>query len=103
MLRSGMIRKLASGVYSWLPLGLKVLHKVKAVIREEMNKVGAQEMLLPSVQPSELWQESGRWDQYGKELLSFSDRHGRDFCYGPTHEEVITDIMRKILAISNCL
>lgn len=97
MLRAGMIRKLASGVYSWLPLGLKVLNKVKAIVRDELDRVGAQEMLMPSVQPAELWQETGRWNQYGKELLSFSDRHQREFCYGPTHEEVITDVMRKDL------
>ena len=87
MLRAGMIRKLASGMYTWLPLGLRTLRKVEAIIREEMNKAGALELLMPSVQPAELWQESKRWDQYGPELLRFTDRHERSFCYGPTHEE----------------
>ncbi len=94
MLRAGLIRKLASGLYTWLPWGLRVLHKVEAVVREEMNRSGAVELLMPSVQPAELWQESGRWEQYGPELLRFHDRHGRAFCYGPTHEEVITDLAR---------
>ncbi len=97
MLRAGMIRSLASGVYSWLPLGLRVLQKVQNIVREEMTRVGACELLLPSIQPGVLWQETGRWDQYGSELLRFQDRHQREFCYGPTHEEVITDIMRKEL------
>lgn len=95
MLRAGMIRKLAAGVYSWLPLGLRVLRKVEGVVREEMNRAGAQEVLMPAVQPAELWQESGRWDQYGPELLRIKDRHQRDFCFGPTHEEVITDLIRR--------
>jgi prolyl-tRNA synthetase len=95
LLRAGMIRKLASGLYSYLPLGLRSLRKVEKIIREEMNRAGAQEVLLPMVQPSELWQESGRWERYGKELLRFEDRHGRASCLGPTHEEVITDIVRK--------
>ena len=95
MLRAGMIRKLAAGIYSILPLGLMVLRKVENIIREEMNKAGAQEVFLPSIQPAELWKESGRWDLYGKDLLRIKDRHDRDFCYGPTHEEVITDIVRK--------
>ncbi len=94
MLRAGMIRKLASGLYTWMPYGLRVLRKVEHVVREEMNAAGAVELLMPSVQPSELWQESGRWDQYGPELLRINDRHGREFCYGPTHEEVITDLVR---------
>jgi prolyl-tRNA synthetase len=94
MLRAGMLRKQAAGVYSWLPLGLRVLRKVEAIVREEMNRAGALELLMPSVQPAELWQESGRWEQYGPELLRFTDRHQREFCYGPTHEEVITDIAR---------
>jgi prolyl-tRNA synthetase len=97
MLRAGMIRKQAAGVYSWLPLGLRVLRKVEAVIREEMNKAGALELLMPAVQPAELWQESGRWEEYGPELLRIQDRHRRDFCFGPTHEEVITDIARREL------
>ena len=97
MIRAGMIRKIASGLYSWLPLGLRVLRKVEAVIREEMNNSGALELLMPTVQPAELWQESGRWEQYGPELLRFNDRHNREFCYGPTHEEIITDIARREL------
>ena len=97
MLRAGLIRKLASGMYSWLPLGLRTLRKVEAIIREEMNNAGALELLMPSVQPAELWQESKRWEQYGPELLRFHDRHQREFCYGPTHEEVITDIARREL------
>ena len=94
MLRAGMIRRLAAGLYSWLPLGLRVLRKVEQVVREEMNRVGAAELLLPAVQPAELWQESGRWEMYGPELLRMRDRHQREFCFGPTHEEVITDIFR---------
>ena len=95
LLRAGMIRKLASGLYSYLPVGLRSLRKVENIIKEEMDRAGAQEVLLPIVQPSELWQESGRWEHYGKELLRFEDRHGRTGCLGPTHEEVITDIVRK--------
>ncbi|MCL5260478.1 MAG: proline--tRNA ligase [Gammaproteobacteria bacterium] len=94
MLRAGMIRKLTSGIYTWLPLGLRVLKKVENIIRNEMNKSGAQEILMPAIQPAELWQESGRWDFYGDELLRIKDRHDRDFCFGPTHEEVITDLFR---------
>ena len=97
MLRAGLIRKLASGLYTWLPVGLRVLRKVENIVREELNKVGAQEVLMPATQPSELWKESGRWEQYGPELLRFKDRHGRDFCFGPTHEEVITDMVRNEL------
>jgi prolyl-tRNA synthetase len=95
LLRAGMIRKLTSGIYNYLPLGLRVLRKVERVVREEMNRAGAQEVLLPAVQPGELWEESGRWQIYGKELLRFKDRHGRDYCFGPTHEEVITDLVRR--------
>lgn len=95
MLRAGMIRKLASGLYSWLPSGLKVLKKVEHIVREEMNKAGAIEMLMPIIQPAELWQESGRWEQFGAELLRINDRHNRPFALGPTHEEVITDLVRK--------
>lgn len=94
MLRAGMIRQTASGIYSWLPLGLKVLRKVEAIVREEMNLAGAQELLMPSVQPAGLWEESGRWNQYGPELLRITDRHNREFCYGPTAEEVITSLVR---------
>ncbi len=95
MLRSGMIRKLASGLYTWLPLGLRVLRKVENIVREEMNKVGCQEILMPAIQPAELWEESGRWQQYGPELLRMKDRHNRDFCFGPTHEEIVTDMVRR--------
>ncbi len=95
MLRAGLIRRLASGIYSWMPLGLRILKKVEAIVREEMNRSGAMELLMPSVQPAELWQESGRWDQFGPELLRFQDRHQRDCCLGPTHEEVIADIFRR--------
>jgi prolyl-tRNA synthetase len=95
MLRAGLIRRLASGLYTWLPMGLRILRKTEAIIREEMNNGGAQEVLMPSVQPAELWQESQRWEKYGPELLRIVDRHERDFCYGPTHEEVITDLVRQ--------
>ncbi len=94
MLRAGMIRRLAAGLYTWLPLGLRVLRKVENIVRDEMDKSGAQEILMPAVQPAELWKESGRWDQYGPELLRFKDRHDREFCYGPTHEEIITHLIR---------
>jgi prolyl-tRNA synthetase len=94
MLRAGLIRRLASGLYTWLPLGMRVLHKVQRIIREEMDRAGAFEIFMPGVQPAELWQESGRWEQYGPELLRLKDRHHRDFCLAPTHEEVITDIAR---------
>lgn len=94
MLRSGMITKLASGIYTWLPLGLRVLKRVENVVREEMNAIGASELLMPAIQPAELWQESGRWEEYGPDMLRIQDRHERDFCFGPTHEEVITDIAR---------
>lgn len=93
MLRAGMIRRVAAGIYNWLPVGLRVLRKVEHIVREEMNKAGAQEVLMPAVQPAELWQESGRWEMYGGELLRMQDRHGRDFCFGPTHEEVITSLI----------
>lgn len=98
MLRAGLIRKLASGLYNWMPMGLRVLRKVEAVVREEMDKAGAQELLMPVVQPAELWEESGRWQLYGGELLRIHDRHNRDFCLGPTHEEVITDLARNELS-----
>ncbi len=94
MLRAGLIRKLAAGLYNWLPMGIRILHKVEAVIREEMNRAGALEVLMPAVQPAELWQESGRWEHYGPELARFHDRHGREFCLGPTHEEIITALAR---------
>jgi prolyl-tRNA synthetase len=94
MLRAGLIRKLSAGIYSYLPLGLRVIRKIENIVREEMNRAGALEVLLPGVQPAELWEESGRWQVYGKELLRLKDRHGRDFCLGPTHEEVITDLVR---------
>ncbi|HET9042920.1 MAG TPA: proline--tRNA ligase [Burkholderiales bacterium] len=95
MLRAGLIRRLAGGIYSWLPLGLRVVRKVEAIVREEMNRAGAIEVFMPAIQPAELWQESGRWQQYGPELLRLKDRHEREFCVGPTHEEVITDIARR--------
>lgn len=97
MIRAGLISKLASGLYSYLPMGVRVLKKVEAIIREEMDKAGAQELLMPVAQPAELWQESGRWDQYGPELLRFNDRHNREFCLGPTHEEVITNLAAQYL------
>lgn len=95
MIRAGMIRQTASGIYTWLPLGLKVLRKVEKIIKEEMDKAGALEILMPTIQPAELWIESGRYDAYGKEMLRIKDRHDRDILYGPTHEEVVTDIFRK--------
>ena len=95
MIRAGMIRKLSAGLYNWLPMGLRVLRKIENIVRQEMNRAGAQELLMPTVQPAELWQESSRWEQYGPELLRMKDRHQREFCFGPTHEEVITDIFRK--------
>ncbi|SDN28540.1 proline--tRNA ligase [Pseudomonas jinjuensis] len=98
LLRAGMIRKLASGLYTWLPMGLRVLRKAETIVREEMNAAGALEVLMPAVQPAELWQESGRWQQYGPELLRLKDRHDREFCVGPTHEEVITDLARNELS-----
>ncbi|MGH8632980.1 MAG: proline--tRNA ligase [Burkholderiales bacterium] len=95
MLRAGLIRQLARGIYTWMPLGLRVLRKVERVVREEMNASGAIELVMPAVHPAELWQESGRWEQYGPELLRFKDRHQRDFCFGPTHEEVVSDLVRQ--------
>ena len=95
MLRSGLIRKVAAGIYTYLPLGLRIIRKVENIIREEMNRAGAQELLMPVASPAELWKETGRWNFYGKELLRFKDRHERDFCLGPTHEEVITDLFRR--------
>ena len=94
MIRAGLIRKLAAGLYTWLPTGLRVLRKVERIVREEMDRSGAQEVSMPVAQPAELWRESGRWEEYGPELLRFKDRHQRDFCLGPTHEEVITDLLR---------
>ncbi len=94
LLRAGMIRRLAAGIYTWLPLGLRVLRKIEAIVRDEMEQAGAQELLMPAIQPAKLWQESGRWDKYGTELLRIVDRHQQPFCIGPTHEEIITDIAR---------
>ena len=94
MIRAGLIRQVASGIYNWLPTGKLVLNKVEEIVRKNMDNSGALEMLMPIVQPGELWKESGRWEQYGKELLIFEDRHEREFCLGPTHEEVITDLCR---------
>ena len=95
MLRSGMIKKLASGLYTWMPLGYKVLKKIEIIIAKEMDKIGCLRITMPAVQPKELWEESSRWDKYGKELLTINDRHEREFCFGPTHEEVVTDIIRR--------
>ena len=95
MLRAGLIRRLASGIYSWMPLGIRILRKVEKIVREEMDNAGALELLLPAIQPAELWRESGRWDQFGPELLRLKDRHQKDYCIGPTHEEVIADIFRR--------
>jgi prolyl-tRNA synthetase len=95
MVRAGLIRKLGSGLYSWMPLGLRVLRRVETIVREEMNRAGALELFMPAVQPAELWQESGRWERFGPQMLKIKDRHERDFCFGPTHEEVITDIARR--------
>lgn len=97
MLRAGMIRKLGAGLYTWMPLGLKILRKVEAIVREEMNRAGAIEVLMPAIQPAELWQETGRWEAFGGQLLTMEDSNGRAYCFGPTHEEVITDLMRDIL------
>src|SRR6476659_4700210 len=95
MMRAGMIRKVAAGIYTYLPLGLRSIKKLENILREEMTRAGAVELLMPAIQPAELWQESGRWQKYGRELLRIKDRHDRDFCYGPTHEEVVTDTVRK--------
>ena len=95
MLRAGLIKRLGSGLYTWMPLGLRVLRRVEAVVREEMNRAGAIELLMPAVQPAELWQETGRWAVFGPQMLKIKDRHERDFCFGPTHEEVITDVARR--------
>jgi prolyl-tRNA synthetase len=97
MLRAGLIRRSASGLYTWLPMGLKVLRKAETIVREEMANAGAQELLMPAIQPAELWQQTGRWEKYGPELLRINDRHGREFCYGPTHEEVITDLVGQVI------
>ena len=94
MLRAGLMRKMVSGVYNYMPLGLKALKKVEEVVREEMNNAGAQEILASAMIPAELWQQSGRWDAYGAEMIRFKDRNDRDFCLGPTHEEVFTDLVR---------
>src|SRR5947209_6133415 len=95
MLRAGLIKKVSSGIYTWMPLGLITLRKVEAIVREEMNRAGAIEIYLPHVLPAELWEETGRWDKFGPQLLKIRDRHERDFLFGPTHEEVVTDIVRK--------
>ena len=97
MLRSGMIRKVASGIYNWLPLGLKVLKKVEHIVRQHMNDISAQEIFMPVLQPRELWDQTGRWEKYGPELMRLSDRHDREFCLGPTHEEIITELVKKYL------
>src|SRR3954471_12752381 len=95
LVRAGYIRQVTRGIYDYFPLALKVIRKIENIVREEMDRAGAQELLLPIASPAELWQESGRWDRYGKELLRFKDRHGRDFCLGPTHEEIVTDLVRR--------
>ena len=95
MIRAGLIKKLGSGLYSWMPLGLRVLRKVENIVRDEMDKAGALELLMPAVQPKELWDETGRWAVFGPQMLKIKDRHERDYCFGPTHEEVITDIVRR--------
>src|ERR1041384_2635075 len=95
LVRAGFIRQISRGVYDYFPLALRVIRKIEQIVREEMNRAGAQELLMPISSPAELWQETGRWDFYGKELLRFKDRHDRDFCLGPTHEEVITDLFRR--------
>ncbi|MEK6806797.1 MAG: aminoacyl--tRNA ligase-related protein, partial [Pseudomonadota bacterium] len=97
MLRAGYIRKLGSGLYTWMPIGLRVLRKIENIVREEMNRAGALELLMPSIHPAELWQESGRWEKMGAEMLRIKDRHQRDFCYGPTHEEVIVHHVKQDL------
>jgi prolyl-tRNA synthetase len=94
MIRAGLVKRLGAGLYSWMPMGLRVLKKIEAIIREEMNKAGAIELLMPAIQPSDLWKETGRWDVFGPQMLKINDRHDRSFCFGPTHEEVITDIVR---------
>src|SRR5258708_12158368 len=94
MMRSGMIRKVAAGIYTYLPLGVRSLQKLEAIVRDEMNRAGAVEMTMPTIQPGELWMQSGRWTKYGKELLRLKDRHGREFVFAPTAEEVITDTLR---------
>ncbi len=95
MLRAGLIRRLGTGLYTWLPMGLRTLKKAEAIVREEMNRAGAFELVMPVIHPAELWQESGRWQKYGADLLRLKDRHQRDYCVAPTHEEVITDIARR--------
>ena len=94
LVRAGFIRQISRGIYDYFPLALRVLRKIEQIVREEMNRAGAQELLMPIASPAELWQESGRWEMYGKELLRFKDRHERDFCLGPTHEEIVTDLVR---------
>ena len=95
LVRAGMIRQVARGIYDLLPLGLRAVRRFETIVRDEMDRAGAQEILMPAVIPAELWQESGRWEQYGRELLRLKDRYDRDFCFGPTHEEVVTDLMRR--------
>jgi len=95
MLRTGMVKRLGSGLYTWMPLGLRVIRKIEQIVREEMNRCGAIELIMPSIQPAEIWKDSGRWEKYGPELLRLKDRHDRDYCVGPTHEEVIADIARR--------
>ena len=100
LVRAGMIRQVARGIYDFLPLGLRSVRKIERIVRDELDRAGCQEVLLPIISPAELWQESGRWELYGKELLRLRDRHDRDFCVGPTHEEVITDLVLSLIHIS---
>ena len=97
MLRAGLVRQTSAGIYAWLPLGLRVLHNIEDIVRQEQNRAGAQEILMPTIQPAELWKESGRYDDYGKEMLRITDRHDRDMLYGPTNEEVVTDLFRQAI------
>ena len=101
MLQTGMIKQSSTGIYSWLPLGFKVMKKIEQIIREEQNIIGAQEMLMPTIQSSEIWKESGRYDDYGEEMLRIKDRQGREMLYGPTNEELITDILEQVLNLIN--
>src|SRR3990172_6928001 len=96
MVRAGMLRKVAAGIYTWMPLGLKVLRKVEQIVREEIDRIGCLELLMPALQPAELWEESGRWQAYGDEMMRLTDRHERRFCLGPTHEELITSIAKEL-------
>ena len=97
MIRAGLIKRLGSGLYTWMPMGLRIIKKIEKIIRDEMVKAGAVELLMPAIQPAELWEETGRWNEFGPQMLKINDRHDRPFCFGPTHEEVITDVVRNEL------